>query len=358
MKKRVLMAMSGGVDSSVSAALLLESGYEIIGITMRLWDEECEKPEYSRTCCAIDDVNDAKSVAAKLGIAHYTLNLRDMFRKHVVDNFINEYSQGKTPNPCVECNKHLKFDALFDKAAQLECYYVATGHYAQILQTGEKFLLKKAADIKKDQSYFLYTLNRDTLSKLLMPLGSLTDKSETRKLAEKYELKVASKPDSQDICFIPDGDYRSFLMRHSSGLEKKGEIVLFGTDTVLGEHSGLAFYTVGQRRGLNIGWKEALYVKELDVDNNRLFVSTKEYLYKSELTVTEVNFTDIPPAIGENINVMVKIRYKSPEVPATAMLDISGNLKIKFDEPQLAITPGQSAVCYIDDCVWCGGIII
>lgn len=357
MKKKVLMAMSGGVDSSVSAALLLEAGYDLIGITMRLWDEECEKPEGSRTCCAIDDVNDAKSVASRLGIPHYTINLRDKFRDYVVGDFISEYSEGKTPNPCVICNRYLKFDALIDKAAQLECDYVATGHYARVLEEGGRYFLKKAADKKKDQSYFLYHLNKKNLPKVLMPLGGFSGKEETRKLAEKFGLRVASKPDSQDICFIPDGDYKSFLLRHAPHLEKKGDIVLSGANKVLGRHSGLAFHTVGQRRGLNIGWSEPLYVKELDVESNRLVVSPKDELFKSELLAEDLSFTGDTPQIGEEHRLMVKIRYKSPEVPAKVIYEGDSRLRVIFDEPQMAITPGQSAVCYMGECVWGGGVI-
>ncbi len=355
-KGRVLMAMSGGVDSSVAAALLLKEGYEVIGITMRLWDEEAEKPEYSRTCCAIDDVNDARRVADKLGIAHYTLNLKDRFKGEVVGDFIEEYSQGRTPNPCVVCNRYLKFDALMVRAEQLGCTHVATGHYARVEKEGELYRLRKGVDFAKDQSYVLYHLNQETLPKVLLPLGGIADKETTRKMAEDLELTVAHKPDSQDICFIPDGDYKEFLLRHAPELKKPGRIVLVD-GTVLGHHDGLAFHTVGQRKGLGIAWKEPLYVQELNMERNELIVGPQEGLWSIGLITEDAHFVEENPTVDEPIRVTAKIRYSAKEATATLKLLDTGKMEILFDEPQRAITPGQSVVCYQGEYVVAGGKI-
>jgi len=355
-RKRVLMAMSGGVDSSVAAALLLKEGYEVIGITMRLWDEEGEIPESSRTCCAIDDVNDAKRVADTLGFPHYTLNLRERFKKEVVGDFINEYRYGRTPNPCVVCNRHLKFDALVDKAAQLECDYVATGHYGRVEEGDGIYRLRKAVDFRKDQSYFLYHLNQKTLPKVLFPLGDFADKEKTREMAKEMGLRVASKPDSQDICFIPDGDYKSFLLRHAPELKVPGDIVLMSGEK-LGRHEGLAFYTVGQRKGLGIAWQEPLYVLKLDQKRNEVLVGPQSELYGKALLTEDAHFVGNPPEVGEKIPVEAKIRYAATAAPAYLMIRKDGKLEVHFEEQQRAITPGQSVVCYQGEYLIAGGKI-
>ena len=357
-KGRVLMAMSGGVDSSVAAALLVEEGYEVIGVTMRLWDEEVEKPACSRTCCAIDDVNDARRVAEALGFPHYTLNLKEEFKREVVGNFIDEYTNGRTPNPCIVCNRFLKFDALMHKAAQLECDFVATGHYARIEKnsTSENYHLRKGIDLVKDQSYFLYHLNQENLSKILLPLGGMADKEETRSLAKNAGLKVANKPDSQDICFIPDGDYKAFLLRNTQDIKKPGKMVL-ADGTLVGNHEGLAFYTVGQRKGLGVSWKEPLYVIGFDQEKNELIVGPQEELYAYELITSDAHFVEMFPEVGLEILVEAKIRYAAAPAKAVVILQKDGKMKIKFDQPQRAITPGQSVVCYQGEYVICGGII-
>lgn len=355
-RKKVLMAMSGGVDSSVAAALLLQEGYEVIGVTMRLWDEEAERPAFSRTCCAIDDVNDARKVADVLGFPHYTLNLRDRFKKEVVGDFVTEYSQGRTPNPCIVCNRFLKFDALMTKANQLECDYVATGHYARLEETNGIFRLRKAVDFSKDQSYFLYHLNQSILPRILFPLGNIADKEATREIAQKMNLKVANKPDSQDICFIPDGDYKSFLSRFAPELRNPGNIVL-DDGTILGRHEGLAFYTVGQRKGLGISWDEPLYVLQLNQKENRLIVGTQKKLFSNSLITSESYFVEKVPPMGERISVEAKIRYTAIPAPATLSLLSDGRMQVDFEKAQRAITPGQSVVCYQGEYVIAGGPI-
>lgn len=355
-KKKVLMAMSGGVDSSVAAALLLQEGYDVVGVTMRLWDEEAERPAFSRTCCAIDDVNDARKVADILDFPHYTLNLRDRFKKEVVGDFITEYSQGRTPNPCVVCNRFLKFDALITKANQLECDYVATGHYGRVEEVNGTFRLRKAVDFSKDQSYFLYHLNQSILPRILLPLGSMLDKEATREIAQKLGLKVANKPDSQDICFIPDGDYKSFLLRFAPELRNPGNIIL-ADGTVLGRHEGLAFYTVGQRKGLGVSWNEPLYVLELNQKENTLIVGPQENLFSNSLITSESYFVEKTPLVGEKISVEAKIRYAAAPAPATLTLLSDGRMQIDFEEAQRAITPGQSVVCYQGEYVIAGGPI-
>lgn len=354
--KKVLMAMSGGVDSSVAAALLLEKGYDVIGVTMRLWDEESEKPANSRTCCALDDVNDARRVAEKLGFPHYTLNLKERFKKEVVGEFISEYAQGRTPNPCVTCNRFLKFDALMNKAAQLECDYVATGHYGRVESTKEGFRLRKGVDPLKDQSYFLYHLNQELLPKILLPLGSFKDKETTRNVAEKLGLKVAGKPDSQDICFIPDGDYKGFLDRYSPGLKKPGNMIL-ENGQVIGKHEGIAYYTIGQRKGLGVAWEEPLYVQEISAETNEIIVGPQKDLYATALVTGEAHFVEQRPKVGERIPVEAKIRYAAKPAKAEIELLESGKMVVYFEEPQRAITPGQAVVCYQGEYVFAGGAI-
>ncbi len=359
-KKRVLAAMSGGVDSSVMAALLLEQGYEVIGATMRLWEESDEAaPEQktSRTCCALSDVNDAKRVAEVLGIPHYTLNLKERFRTDVVDCFIAEYAAGRTPNPCINCNFSLKFDALLEKARMIECDYVATGHYARIEGEGGRWRLRKAADLTKDQSYVLYHLDQTTLPRVLFPLGSMTSKDETRRLAAAYGLPVASKKDSQDICFIPDGDYKAFLLRHAADLYRPGDIVHLD-GRVIGKHSGIAFHTVGQRKGLGIAWSEPLFVVALDADKNQVIVGPSGAVFSNRLTAAKLHFVGARPAVGETWAVGARIRYSHKEAAATLTVDEAGQATVVFEEAQRAITPGQAVVFYDGDYVLGGGVIM
>ena len=358
-KKRVLAAMSGGVDSSVMAALLQEQGYEVIGATMRLWeegDDEQTSKKTGRTCCALSDVNDAKRVADILGIPHYTLNLKERFRIDVVQNFIDEYAAGRTPNPCINCNFNLKFDALLEKAHMIECDYIATGHYARIEQNSGLWRLRKAADTKKDQSYVLYHLNQTTLPQVLFPLGGIASKDETRRLAAVYKLPVAKKKESQDICFIPDGDNKAFLLRQAADLYRPGDVVHLD-GRVIGRHDGISFHTVGQRRGLGIAWPEPLFVVALDAVKNQVIVGPAEAVFSDSLTAAQVRFTGLAPIVGESWKIQARIRYSHKEADAVLTLTDETHASLVFSKAQRAITPGQAVVFYDGEYVVGGGII-
>ena len=352
--KRVLLGMSGGVDSSVSAVLLKKAGYEVIGATMKLWKDE----ESESLCCSYDATNDAKRVCDSLDIPHYTLNYKEEFKKYVVDNFIQCYQCAKTPNPCVECNKYMKFDLFYKKALELECDYIATGHYARVEYSEEykQYVLKKSSAQKKDQTYFLYGIQREVLSKLIFPLENYTDKTEIRQIAQEHNLQVAKKPDSQEVCFIPDNNYGDFLLKNLKQKPKDGNIVTTKGE-VLGKHKGLIYYTVGQRKGLGISYKEPLYVVRLDSNRNEVIVGTEEEVYSKVLYANELNFL-LFDKLEKPIEVKAKIRYRAKESNALVIPQENGIVKVEFKEPQRAITPGQSVVFYIDDIVVGGGKII
>lgn len=359
MKKRVLVAMSGGVDSSVVAALLKERGYECIGVNMRLWtppgfDEE--ERLAGRGCCSLAAADDARRVADKLGIPFYVLNFREPFREKVVDYFIAEYRRGRTPNPCIACNRYMKFDLLLKKALELEADYVATGHYARIEYNEDRgrWCLKKSADPSKDQTYTLYNLTQKQLAHTLFPLGNYK-KEEVRKTAQKYGLAVAGKPDSQEICFIPDDDYKRFLREEAGISETPGPIVDV-TGKRVGTHRGLINYTIGQRKGLGLALGRPVYVVGMDPDNNVLVVGRDQDVFQKGLIAEDVNFICID-AIKEQVKVKAKIRYSAPEAPATLTILDNTSVRLVFDEPQRAITPGQSVVFYEGDEVLGGGII-
>ncbi len=356
MKERVVVAMSGGVDSSVAAALLKKQGYEVIGITMcfNLPDSVTKRP----SCCGIQGIEDARRVAHKLGIKHYVLNFGKILQDKVIKEFCLEYLKGRTPNPCVRCNQYLKFDALLKKALSLDARYLATGHYARVKEVSDLvsgkcgYTLKKAKDLRKDQSYFLYRLNQEQLKHTLFPLGSYT-KNQVRELARKFSLPVAEKLASQEICFIADTDYRGFLKEHAKIGIKPGPI-LDKENNVLGQHKGIAFYTIGQREGLGIAKGYPLYIIEINPKNNSIVVGTKEDVYAEEFVLKDIHF--ILPPDKKKVALKVRIRYNHPEAPAV-VIPFKNKLKVKFKNPQFAITPGQSAVFYNKDTIIGGGII-
>lgn len=358
MAKRVLVGMSGGVDSSVAAALLLEQGYEVTGVTLNVWPQLAGMPEVERedACCALGAVEDARRVASRLGIPYYVLNYRDLFEDKVIKDFVQEYMRGRTPNPCIRCNQFVKFDALLAKALALGFDYVATGHYARIAQdpVGGRFLLRTATDLTKDQSYVLYVMTQDRLARSLMPLGNLT-KLETRRLAEEWKLPVAGKPESQEICFVPFRRYGEFVERYAPEAVKDGPIVDRRGHT-LARHHGVAFHTIGQRRGLGIPAAEPLYVTALDAATNTVVVGPGEELLREGCLATDVNFVAIT-ALETRLRVQAKIRYRAEACEAEIVPAEDGQVRVVFAQPQRAVTPGQAIVFYDGDLVVGGGTI-
>lgn len=350
--------MSGGVDSSVAAALLVEAGYEVIGITMNIWPsaKTAEEAERFGGCCSLSATDDAKKVAYRLGIPHYTFDFREIFKQEVIEDFVSEYRRGRTPNPCIRCNQFVKFQALLHKAMAIGADYVATGHYARIEFDDAKgrYLLKKGLDRSKDQSYVLYVLTQDQMAHTLFPIGHLT-KDETRRKAAKLGLSVAEKKESQEICFVPDKNYPKFVGEYVPGSERPGPIY-DKQGNVLGVHKGIIHYTIGQRKGLGISSPVPLYVIAIKEEEDAIIVGTKEDLGKTTLVAYDVNMISIPELI-EPMNVKAKIRYKAPESPATISPMPEGRVKVEFEHPQAAITPGQAVVFYEGDIVVGGGTI-
>jgi tRNA-specific 2-thiouridylase len=347
--------MSGGVDSSATAALLLEQGYEVIGITLKLWPQDCVNRAEDR-CCGPQAVTDARSVCHTLGIPYYLIDEADEFQKHVIQYFADEYKAGRTPNPCVMCNQNLKFGRLIDRARQLGADYIATGHFARIEKNedGSRYLLKRGRDLRKDQSYFLFSLRQDQLARALFPLGEKT-KSDTREVARHCNLKTADKEESMEICFVPDNNYGGFLQSANLVQKHRGDIVDV-RGAVLGQHDGIEFYTIGQRKGLGITTPKPVYVVELDAENNRVIVGDDSALDRDEFTATNCNWHPFDK-LESPVEVTAKIRYNHPGTPATIMPEGNGMVKVKLHTAQRAITPGQAAVFYQDDLVVGGGWI-
>ena len=349
-KERIVVAMSGGVDSSLSAALLLEQGCEVIGMTMRLSEEtRAASPD------DLNSVEDARRVAEVLGIRHYVMDLTAMFEETVIDYFLSEYQCGRTPNPCVVCNRHIKFGKLLHEAEKLGASCIATGHYARV-DCGKDgvYRLRKGQDREKDQSYVLYGLDQTSLARVRFPLGGFS-KQEARVLADEYHLPVAHKTESQEICFIPNDDYKSYLRKHRPECVRIGDIV-DARGNVLGSHAGVSFYTIGQRKGLGIAASQPLYVTVLDAAENRVIVGTADAVYAQELMAVHLNWT-MWDTLREERLVKAKIRYGKREAEARIVPLADGALQVRFAEPQRAVTPGQSVVFYEDDVVLGGGVI-
>jgi tRNA-specific 2-thiouridylase len=347
--------MSGGVDSSTAAALLVEQGYDVIGVTLKLWKHDCFSPDEDQfKCCGSRAAADVRAVCDHLGIPFHLIDDAEEFQKQVIGHFAAEYRAGRTPNPCILCNEHLKFGTLLQRADRFGAQFVATGHYARVERANGRTLLKRGRDPRKDQSYFLFSLRQDQLARALFPVGDQT-KSDTREAARRRNLKTAGKKESMEICFVPDNDYGKFLRQADLAQKHQGEIVdLHGR--VLGHHDGIEFYTIGQRRGLGITTAKPVYVVELDAENNRVVVGDETMLDRDEFTVANCNWIPFDK-LAESVEATVKIRYNHPGTPATVTPTGNGLVKVKLRSPQRAVTPGQAAVFYQDDLVVGGGWI-
>ena len=354
-RRRVIVAMSGGVDSSVAALLLKEQGFEVIGVTMRLWTVEREEaPRHSKRCCSVEDVDDARRVCQVIGVPHYVLNFEREFQRHVVDYFCREYDRGRTPHPCLACNDKIKFDFLLRRAMFLDADYIATGHYARIRPNGTGFKLLKGQDESKDQSYVLFTLTQNELGRLLLPVGEYP-KAHVRELADRAELPVADKPDSQEICFIPDGDYRKFVGQRAA--PRPGRMV-DANGNYLAEHPGIHYFTIGQRRrlGLSGNTSRPLFVIGIDSDTNEVTLGPEEALLRSRLWASGVNYTSgVTPAGPQKVS--AKIRYKASQSGATVVARGGRSAEVQFESPQRAVTPGQAVVFYTGEELVGGGYI-
>ena len=350
LNKKVLLGMSGGVDSSVAAIILKENGYELIGTTLELCSNS--------SCCNLETYMEAKKVCTALGFEHFILQASNEFQKYVIDDFVDSYKSCRTPNPCIECNKYLKFGKMYQKALELGCNYIATGHYAktEYSEKYNRYVLKKSNNLKKDQTYVLYTIPKDLLEHMLFPLGDFADKEEVREIARRENFSVASRPDSEDICFVPDGDYKSYLERNAGFKSKEGKIVNKNGE-VLGTHTGLYKYTIGQRKGLGISYKEPLFVIGFNPIKNELIVGTQEELYTSEFTVKDINLL-LFDEIKEPLECEVKIRYAAVPAKCSIVQLDDNTIKVTMKEPAKSVTKGQSAVFYIDDIVVGGGKIM
>jgi tRNA-specific 2-thiouridylase len=355
--KKAMIAMSGGVDSSVAAYLITKEGYETIGVTMKLFHNEDIGIKKEKTCCSLSDVEDARSVAAKLGIPYYVFNYTDNFKLQVITRFVEAYRNGRTPNPCIDCNRYIKFDQLMHRAKELQFDYVVTGHYAisEYDESRGRYILRKAVDNTKDQSYVLYSLNQEQLSRILFPLGRMT-KNEVRKVAEEQGFVNAHKHDSQDICFVPDGDYAKFIENWCDIKFDDGNFV-DKDGNVIAKHKGIINYTIGQRKGLGIAAKAPYYVISKDLKTNDVVLGSNDDLFSNHLVATDLNFISIDK-LTEPMQVKAKVRYKQKETDATITPLENGDVSVDFKEPQRAIASGQAVVFYDGDIVVGGGTII
>lgn len=354
MKKKVVVGMSGGVDSSVAAYLLKEQGYDVIGVIMQVWQEDKEFEEREGGCCSLSAVGDARRVADKLDIPFYVMNFKELFKKNVIDYFIDEYVEGRTPNPCIACNKFIKFDAFLNKARALGAEYVATGHYASIIKENDRYVLKRSTDDKKDQTYALYNLTQFQLSHTLMPCGEYP-KEKIREIAKEIGLLVHDKRDSEEICFIPDNNHGKFIEKQLPGKIKEGNYV-DKNGNILGKHKGIVYYTIGQRKGLGIAFGMPVFVTDINPLTNEVVLGSEEDIFKTELIATDLNFMPFD-TLENNMRVKCKIRYSAKPSLATIIPIDNGKVRVIFDEKQRAITKGQSVVFYDDEIVVGGGII-
>ena len=347
--------MSGGVDSSVAAYLMKQRGFDCIGVTMKLFSNEEIGCSRAKTCCSLEDVEDARSVAYRLGIPYYVFNFTEDFGRQVIDRFVAAYENGATPNPCIDCNRYLKFERLYRRAAELGCDRVATGHYARIEKQGDRYLLKKASDESKDQSYVLYAMTQEQLAHTAFPCGAL-NKTQTRQVAEEQGFLNAEKPDSQDICFVPDGDYAAFIRRYTGKSYSDGPFVTT-QGTIVGRHRGIIHYTVGQRKGLGISSDRPLYVQSIDAAKNTVVLGENRELFGTELNAVNFNWIAFatPPDV---LRAKAKIRYRHQEQWATVEVTGKNTVHLVFDAPQRAVTRGQAVVLYDGDTVLGGGEII
>lgn len=357
---RILVAMSGGIDSSLAAVLLHEEGYEVIGMTMKTWDYASSGGTKKETgCCSLDSINDARNIAVNLGFPHYILDIREEFGDYVIDHFTGEYLEGRTPNPCVLCNTHIKWDALLRRADRLDCGFIATGHYANIREENERFVISKGVDSLKDQSYVLWGVSQESLSRTKLPLGHLR-KSEIREMAkERGFMELVTKSESYEICFVPDNDYRGFLKRRIPGLEAEvagGNFVMEGTGKILGKHQGYPFYTIGQRKGLGQAFGQPMFVTEIRKETNEVVLGIDKDLFRDGMIVSKLNLQKYDQ-LAAPLETITKVRYKDPGTPATISQQ-GDKIEVLFHEGVSAIAPGQAAVFYEGDDVIGGGWIM
>ncbi|MBC8155848.1 MAG: tRNA 2-thiouridine(34) synthase MnmA [Bacteroidetes bacterium] len=359
---RILVAMSGGIDSSLAAVMLHEQGYEVIGMTMKTWDYASSGGSKKETgCCSLDSINDARNVAVNLGFPHYILDIRAEFGDAVIDHFTGEYLEGRTPNPCVLCNTHIKWDALLRRADKLDCASIATGHYAHIREVDSRYVISKGVDGLKDQSYVLWGVSQESLSRTLLPLGHLR-KAEIRDMAtERGFMELVTKSESYEICFVPDNDYRGFLKRRIPGLEAEvagGNFVMEGTGTIMGKHEGYPFYTIGQRKGLGMAFGQPMFVTEIRKDTNEVVLGVDKDLFRDGMVVSKLNLQKYDRLDGP-LETVTKVRYKDPGTAATISQSATGDqIEVRFHEGVSAIAPGQAAVFYEGDDVVGGGWIM
>ena len=356
MKKKVVGGMSGGVDSSVAAYVLKEQGYDVIGVTMQIWqDEDVFKQSQEGGCCGLSAVEDARRVAAVLDIPYYVMNFKADFKKYVIDYFVSEYERAYTPNPCIACNRYVKWESLLQRSLSIGAEYIATGHYARVVQLENgRYTLRRSATLAKDQTYALYNLTQEQLKRTLMPVGKYT-KDEVRAIAEKINLRIANKPDSQDICFVPDGDYAAYIEEEAGVKVPEGNFVL--TDgTVLGRHKGITHYTVGQRKGLGLALGYPAFVLEIRPETNEVVIGTKEESMTTQLRARNLNFMAVED-LTEPLHVFTKIRYNHKGAWCTIEKTGEDEVLCTFDEPQRAVTPGQAVVFYDGEYVLGGGTI-